>query len=153
FENTPWNIAGGARPPTIVSDPALVRDGKYAVGMTIPGPSTGDGICCGTRSELQPKIGDIFPGDDLYFGFSTLLGQGFPTDSFWQVITQWKHHGDGSPPLELDVDSGVYQISGGFGHPEKADPFRLTIGPAIPGQWVDWVFHIKFSPDPNTGYI
>lgn len=153
FKDTPWNVAGGALPPIAVSDPAVVRAGKYAVAMTIPGTWKGGGICCGTRSELEPNIPDIHPGDDLYFSFSTMLGEGFPTYANWQTITQWKNNFDGSPPLELDVAYGKYKVSGGFAHPYGAEPFRKTIGPAVTGQWVDWAFHIKFSPDPNVGYV
>lgn len=153
FKDTPWNVAGGALPPRIVSDPAVVRSGKYAVTMTIPDKSNGTGICCGTRSELEPNIRYIHPGDDLYFGFSTMLGKGFPTYANWQTITQWKNAGRGSPPVELDVGDGAYKVSGGFAHPYGAEPFRKTIGPALTEQWVDWVFHIKFSPDPQIGYV
>ncbi len=153
FKDTPWNVAGGALPPTVVSDPAVVRQGKYAVAMTIPGTTNGRGICCGSRSEIEPNIGQIHSGDELYFGFSTLLGEGFPTEAAWQTITQWKNEGDGSPPLELSVEAGRYRLSGGFGHPDGPEPFRARIGPAVTGQWVDWVFHIKFSPDPDIGYV
>lgn len=153
FKDTPWNVAGGALPPTVVSDPAVVREGKYAVAMTILDADEGEGICCGSRSEIEPDIGRIQPGDELYFGFSTLLGEGFPTEDDWQTITQWKNEGDGSPPLELGVGGGKYRLSGGFGHPDGPDPFREPLGPAATGQWVDWVFHIKFSPDPDIGYV
>jgi hypothetical protein len=121
--------------------------------MTIPGPSNGEGICCDSRSEIEPKIDEIQPGDEFYFGFSTLLGDGFPTEANWQTITQWKHEGEGSPPLELGVGDGNYRLSGGFGHPDGPEPFQVPIGPAVTGEWVDWVFHIKFSPDPDIGYI
>ena len=153
FKNTPWNVAGGALPPTVVSNPAFVRDGKYSVAMTIPGKTNNTGICCGSRSELEPKIGYIHSGDDLWFGFSTLLDKGFPTNASWQTITQWKNDGDGSPPLELDVGGGKYRLSGGFDHPGRHEPFQKTIGLAVTGQWVDWIFHIKFSPNPDIGYI
>lgn len=153
FKDTPWNVAGGALPPTVVSDPTVVRAGKYAAAMTIPGAWTGGGICCGTRSELEPNIRHINSGDDLYFGFSTLLGEGFPTEADWQAITQWKNDSDGSPPVELDVEGSRYQLRGGFGHPDGPEPFRKPLGRAVTGQWVDWVFHIKFSPDPNIGYV
>jgi Polysaccharide lyase len=153
FKDTPWNVAGGALPPVVVSDPAVVRAGKYAVAMTIPGSFRGGGICCGTRSELEPNIREIHSGDDLYFSFSTMLGEGFPVNASWQTITQWKNNFDGSPPLGLDVEEGNYKVSGGASHPYGAEPFRKTIGPAVTSQWVDWVFHIKFSPDPDIGYF
>lgn len=153
FKVTPQNTAGGADEPEVVSDPAFVRTGSYAVRMTIPASGDGTGICCGARSEIEPNIGQLREDDDLYFGFSTLLGAGFPTDARWQVITQWKNSGDGSPPLELSVENGEYLLSGGAGHPGGTEPFRQAIAPAVAGVWVDWVMRIKFSADPNVGFV
>lgn len=153
FQDTPFNIAGGALPPEVVSDPGFVRAGQHALRMTIPGPFSGDGICCGSRAEVQPDIENVQEGDELYVGFSTLLGEGFPLDTSWQLIAQWKHNGDGSPPLELTVEEGRYVLSGGQGHPEGPQIFDKPLGPAVPGEWVDWVMHVKFSPDPGIGFV
>ena len=119
----------------MVTDP--VRDGRYAVAYTIPGG--------GSRNESLPQTEELNEGDDLYFGFSTLLGEGFPVDESWQVITQWKNDGTGSPPLSLTVEDGQYSIHGGYDHPDGLGDFRQPIGPARTGEWVDWVFHITFS--------
>ncbi|MHA6795989.1 polysaccharide lyase [Pseudonocardia bannensis] len=153
FQDTPWNVAGGATPPEIVSDGAVVRDGRYAVKITIPGVSNGEGITSDSRNELVPSIPDFKEGDEYYFGFSTLLAEGFPVQDEWQVITQWKNEGEGSPPVELSVQEGRFDLSGGSGHPEEAEPFRLTLGPAVTGTWIDWVFRIRFSPDPAQGEV
>lgn len=152
-EDRSGNVAGGARRPVVVTDPEFVRDGDHAVRLTIPGKSNGNGICCGSRSEIEPDIRALRPGDELYFGFSTLLGDGFPTEASWQVITQWKNDGDGSPPLELSIENGRYSLSGGADHPAGGQAFIEPIGPATTGRWVDWVFHIKFSPDPDVGFV
>lgn len=154
FQDTPWNTHGGAPPPEVVSDPELVRDGRYALALTIPGVSNGEGITDDSRNEVEPRIDEISEGDELWFGFSTRLGEDFPVEQGWQVITQWKNAGEGSPPVELDISGGTWNVSGGAGHPDDdVEPFSEVLAPAERGVWTDWVFRIKFSPDPEVGEI
>lgn len=149
FAETPWNTVY-ALDPVVVSDGAYVREGHYSVGMTIPGASD-DGT--DTRSELQPDVAPIEPDDDLWFGFSTMLGEGFPVDQSWQVIAQWKNKGTGSPPVSVTVADNQFFLQGGAGHPEEPVIFEESLGRAAPGEWVDWTVHIRFSDDPQLGSI
>jgi Polysaccharide lyase len=151
FEDTPQNIVGGAQ-PKVVQDP--VRQGNNAVELSIAGTSdSSDGICCGSRDEIQPKFRNVVPGDDLWFGFSSYLAPGFPTEAYWQVITQFKQNFDGSPPLELNVEDGQYKLEGGQGHPDGSKVFVKPLADATTGVWADWVLHVKFSADPAEGYV
>ena len=151
YGDTPWNIHGGALPPEIVTQP--VREGRYAVALTIPGTSNGEGITDDSRSELQPRLDDIEEGDELWFAFSVRLGEDYPVDAAWQTITQWKNDGEGSPPVELSAQDGSWVVAGGAGHPDDVEPFAERVAPAVAGEWVDWVFRIRFSADPEVGEI
>lgn len=154
FKDTPWNVHGGASPPQVVSDPALVRDGRYAMAVTIPGVSDGEGITGDSRNEVEPRVGEFTEGDEAWFGFSVMLGEDFPVHEGWQVITQWKNVGEGSPPVELDVQDGVFRVSGGAGHPDDdVEAYAEQLAPAETGVWTDWVFRIRFSTDPDVGEI
>lgn len=155
FKQTPWNVTRGGEKPKVVSDPQFVREGRYALRISIPTAETKDkgGACCDPRSEVEPDIGNIRTGDDLWFGFSTMLAADFPTDADWQVITQWKARADGSPPLSFKVKDGKYVLSGGDGHPDEIKGFEQELAPAEPGKWADWVVHITFSPEPSDGSI
>lgn len=151
FAENPANNVGGI-PPTVETD--VVRDGRYAIVLGLKGATKStDGICCGTRNELLPKFRDLKEGDDLWFGFSTYLAPGFPTDTGWQLITQFKENFDGSPPLGLYVEEGQYKVEGGYGYPGGSRLFINPLSPASTGQWVDWVWHVKFSSDPRLGFI
>ncbi|MGH3613088.1 MAG: polysaccharide lyase [Pseudonocardia sp.] len=154
FDDTPWNIARGGVPAEVVSDPQFVREGRYALKLSIPGPASDEGTCCDPRAEVEPAIPDIRAGDELFFSFSTKLADDFPVDRAWQVITQWKARADGSPPLSLNVEKGQYMLQGGAGLSDDGpEPFKTEIGPAVTGEWVDWMVHIKFSPDPEEGFV
>lgn len=151
FQDTPWNLVGGDT-PQIVTDP--VRQGRYAIALRINrATSAADGICCGSRNEILPRFRDVRPADDLYFGFSTYLAPGFPTSGGWQVITQFKQHFDGSPPLSLNVEEDQFKIAGGYGHPDGPRPFAEPVGMAVTGQWIRWVLHVRFSANPSVGFV
>jgi hypothetical protein len=152
FEETPWNTVGGP-PPRVVRDP--VRSGQYAVELSLVGATEPDeGICCGSRNEIEPTFRDAVPGEDLWFAFSTYLGPDFPTYySDFQTIVQFKQNFDGSPPLEMDVKEGEFRIEGGYGHPGGPQLFSRSVGPAETGRWIDWIMHVEFSPDPAVGYV
>jgi hypothetical protein len=152
FQKTPWNTVGGP-PPKVVQDP--VRSGRYAVELALNGATASDeGICCGSRNEIEPKFRDMVAGDDLWFAFSTYLDAKFPTyHSDFQAIVQFKQNFDGSPPLEMDVEEGEFSIEGGYGHPGGPLEFHKSVGRADTGRWIDWILHVQFSPDPTVGYV
>ncbi|HVL84503.1 MAG TPA: polysaccharide lyase [Pseudonocardia sp.] len=151
FQDTPWNVHGGAEEPELVTEP--VREGRYALAVTIPGESTGEGITGDSRSEVQPDIDFIKEGEELYFGLSVMLGENYPVDQEWQTLTQWKNEGEGSPPVELSAQEGSWNLAGGAGHPDDVEPFIRELAPLETGTWVDWVVRIVFSTDPEVGEV
>ncbi|MDL5154661.1 heparin lyase I family protein [Actinomycetospora termitidis] len=143
FDDTPWNNVG-ASAPVIVNSP--VTSGAKAARFTMPGG--------GTRTEIVPTTASFIEGQDRYFRFSFVLPAGFPTQvTSWQLLTQWKNDGTGSPPLELTVGNGNLNLSGGYGHPAGPRTFSKVLAPATTGQRVDLVVHILFSRDPGKGVV
>jgi hypothetical protein len=127
FRSTPWNNQGA-------SSPTL---GGGLLNFSMPGG--------GKRSEVEPKFKALSEGDEYYFGFSVKLAPDFPVGtSDWQVITQFKNDGTGSPPLELKVQDGKFLIDGDSGG------FSQVVGDATPGQWTHLVLKVKFSPSNGT---
>ncbi|MCD2193857.1 heparin lyase I family protein [Actinomycetospora endophytica] len=127
FKSTPWNNQGASTPS--------VAGGLLNVLM--PGG--------GKRSEVEPDFKALQEGDQYYFGFSVKLAPDFPVNtSDWQVITQFKNDGDGSPPLELKVQNGKFLIDGDSGG------FSKVVGDAKPGQWTHLVLKVKFSSSNGT---
>jgi hypothetical protein len=135
--------------PQIVSSQAI--GGGHAGAYRVPGG--------GQRCETVPRMSRFGEGDDLWFAWSTRLSGSFPVNAdTWQVITQWKNEGIGSPPIELKVSRGAYLLDGGAGWPgdtENPSPRRgsISLGSARPGVWVHWLVHVKFSADPEKGVV
>jgi hypothetical protein len=108
FRDTPYNDVGAAAPVLVTS---TVNPPAKAARFTVPGG--------GTRSEIEPKVFTFTEGSDYYFGDSFTLPAGFPVaEPSWQVLTQWKNDGDGSPPVEIKVGNGNVFIDGGYGYPK-----------------------------------
>ncbi|MDL5154694.1 heparin lyase I family protein [Actinomycetospora termitidis] len=134
YRSTPWNMVGAA-PPGVVGSVlgGLLR--KPALQVSMPGG--------GQRAELEPNFRSLRNGDDLFFGFSVTLAPGFPVDTGdWQVITQWKNEGTGSPPLSVKVGQGQFQLDGGF---DRGAPFEIPMGAATPGRAQQVVVHVRFA--------
>lgn len=127
FKSTPWNNQG-AKSPTLAGG---------LLNFLMPGG--------GKRSEVEPDFKSLSEGDEYYFGFSVRLAPDFPVNtSDWQVITQFKNDGTGTPPLELKVQDGKFLIDGDGG------AFSKEVGTATPGQWTHIVLKVKFSSSDGT---
>lgn len=144
FRDTPYNLEG-APPPDVVDAPDL--EDVRAVRYTMPGG--------GRRAELEPNIDVQQEGDDLWFGFAWYLPPDFPVNTpGWQVLAQWKNAGEGSPPVELKVGNGQFQLDGGAGGEDPQETyFTQPIGPARAGLQTNIVVHIVFSTDPTKGQV
>ncbi|HEY2221528.1 heparin lyase I family protein [Actinomycetospora sp.] len=143
FDDTPWNNVG-ASAPTIISSP--VTSGAKAAQFTMPAG--------GTRTEIVPTTAEFTEGQERWFRFSFYLPAGFPTQvNSWQVLTQWKNDGEGSPPLEITAGSGNLKLEGGYGYPGTPQTFSQVIGPATTGKRTDLIVHVVFSRDPSRGTV
>jgi len=133
--------------------PYGVRQGGYALRVIV---EHGDDPIhsSGNRNELvhEPHAGYV-EGQEMYFGWSTLFPDDFGATNDWQVFTQWHQESDtgGSPPLEFDVTKEkilfVLQKEGVF------DETDLWQTPLVRGRWHDFVLHVKWSRDPNVGFV
>jgi hypothetical protein len=143
FKDTPYNNVGASAPVLVTS---TVAPPARAALFTVPAG--------GTRSEIEPNVRNFVEGSEYYFGDSITLPPSFPTaETSWQVITQWKNNGDGSPPVELKVGSGNIVIDGGYGYPTGPRLWSRNVGPAATGRQIQLVVHIKFSSNPAVGSL
>ncbi|MCP3142643.1 heparin lyase I family protein [Pyxidicoccus xibeiensis] len=124
-----------------------LRQGRYAIKTTV---KHGDDPInsSGNRNELVRMTREPV-GSEFYYRWSTMFDSTFPSAKTWQLFTQWHHEGDsGSPPVEFYV---------------YGEEVRLNIGgspgvivwrtPLVRGQWQDFIFHVKWSPDASVGFV
>ncbi|WP_257454897.1 polysaccharide lyase [Archangium lipolyticum] len=129
----------------VVNSP--VREGRYALKVTV---HQGDDPinASGNRNELL-YLDRAAPGTEYFYKWSTLFPKSFPRSSKWALFTQWHHDGNGgSPPLEFYVVDD--QINLRMGGQNGKIVWRA---PVQREHWNDFILHVKWSPDANTGFV
>lgn len=134
----------------VVSD--QVREGAYALRVQV---EQGDKPiqASGNRNELVYVGPEFEPsqaeGAERVYSWSTLFNEDYPSEKTWQVFTQWHHTGlNGSPPVELYVYGEEMRMR--VGGERSQDVWSA---PLQRGVWNDFVLHVKWSSDPNVGFV
>jgi hypothetical protein len=129
----------------LVSSP--LRQGRYALKTTV---YQGDDPInsSGNRNELVRMTREA-AGSEYYYRFSTMFASDFPSVKTWQLFTQWHHEGgSGSPPVEFYVYGEEIRLNIG------GDPGVIVWKtPLVRGQWQDFIFHVKWSPNATVGFV
>ncbi|MGZ3461751.1 MAG: heparin lyase I family protein, partial [Archangium sp.] len=127
----------------VVSSPT--HQGTYALKVTVrqgDNPINGSG----NRNELV-KMTREKPGDEYFYRWSTMFASDFPSVNTWQLFTQWHHDGnDGSPPVEFYVNGETVYL-------RVQGSTVVWSTPLVRGQWQDFIFHVKWSPDASVGFV
>jgi hypothetical protein len=147
--------------PRIRRSTKVVAQGRYSYAITT---APGD-RCDGERTELgqdnPPRAGfsekRLFrSGDDRYISFQVNLARNFDVHvETWRVIAQFHLPGDGlgTPPLSLDVEDGRFVLYKSDSNAETYGTIPLWSAPAVNRRWVKFTLHVKFSPDPKSGFV
>ena len=139
FTREPSDVTSGASVTVVPGPPRAVR-------FSVPGGSQ--------RAEVLPQVPDLTEGQQRFFRLTYTLPSQFPVDADnFQLVTQWKNAGEGSPPVELRITEGKIAVSGGFGYPGGSRQFATDVAPVTGGRTIDVVVGILFSTDPAKGRI
>jgi len=128
-----------------------VRSGQYGARFEV---RPGDVVSGGNRAEVRTWSQKRFhEGDDLWFGWSTLFDENFPSEDRWALIMQLKNDGTGSPPIEMAVQDGEVTLKMST---KREGGYSWFSGASVPidrGKWHDFVMHVRFSEDPSQGFV
>ncbi|WP_439099184.1 heparin lyase I family protein [Corallococcus exercitus] len=127
----------------VVTSP--VSEGKYALKATV---KQGDDPInsSGNRNELV-YLSNEKVGSEYWYRWKVMFPNDFPSVDAWQLFTQWHHDGCcGSPPVEFFVKGEVIRLS-------LNDSGTVWTTPLKRGAWQEFIFHVKWSPDPSVGYV
>jgi hypothetical protein len=141
-----------------VTDP--FAQGRYAYAITT---AHGDD-CNGERAELgqgNPSRAGFADrlfneGDERFISFQVRLASNFDVNvSAWRVIAQFHQAGGelGPPPLALQVTGGDFVLYKGDANADSGGTIPIWRAHAQKGRWVKFTLHVKFSPDPATGFV
>lgn len=127
----------------VVSSP--VAEGHYALKATV---KQGDDPInsSGNRNELVYQ-GHEAVGSEYYYRWKVMFAPDFPSVRTWQLFTQWHHDGCcGSPPVAFFVYGEEIRLT-------MSDTITPWTMPLTRGVWHEFIFHVKWSPDPAVGFI
>ncbi|MGQ0572571.1 MAG: polysaccharide lyase [Pseudonocardia sp.] len=142
------DLGGGDRTMQVV-EAAAPDGGRFAARFSVRDGDVPD-FGGGERAEVSENEAgaETREGDERWYEWSMRLPEDFraPTGG-WFIVMQW-HGGSGSPPLAIDLSRGGVDVGG-----DGTDAPRRTIGPLRPGEWVDYVLHVKFSRSADSGFV
>jgi hypothetical protein len=141
-----WTESQQVAPDRMQVVDAPVRQGKHALRVEV---RQGDDPinASGDRAELVWTPVET-EGNDRYYAWSTMWATDFPSVATWQAFTQWHHTGNtGTPPLEMYVNGETMYLAIG------AHETVVWTHPLERGAWHDFILHVKWSSDPNVGFV
>jgi hypothetical protein len=136
----------------VVEDP--VRSGGHAVRLTADDADFDEGE--NVRTQLNGPV--LFDeGDEAYIGWSTYFPVDMPAIPPDVWFTFFEFHGEpfnGSPlPGTFDIEEQDGEQRLQFSRSEQYDYDSPWSAPLVKGQWTDFVVHVKFSKDDDTGFV
>lgn len=138
-----WEVVQEVAPDriTVTHDP--VRQGNYAARFEVrPGDNIGD---TPPRAELATDLHEK-EGEERYYRWYTYFDPSFPTEypNSFITFTQWR----------AKDESGAYTSFMVWGDQiELRREGTKWSAPLTKGVWHKFVYHVKWSPDPNVGFI
>lgn len=125
----------------------VAREGKRSLKATV---IAGDNPinASGNRNEIIRMTREP-TGSEYWYRWSVRFPKDFPSEKRWQLFTQWHHEGlSGSPPVEFYVHGEEIRLNVG------GSPGTQVWKTALKRDtWLDFVFHVKWSPDPKVGLV
>jgi hypothetical protein len=128
------------------------RNGRFAGRMEVRFLDRGteeDGTPKKVRAEVLESAMKV--GSEWWYGWSSMIdAEWADQENTWYIIQQFHQHGLGSPPLFQRYAGGKWSIRCLTGICGGNGPLWEEKVPK--GQWVDFIYNIKWSPD-DDGFI
>lgn len=125
-----------------------LRDGD------VPPFGGGERVEVSVASWHASRGGVVAEGDERWYQFSLKFEEDWQNPrhgpNSWFMVMQWIPTSAEPPRLTIQVTQDNFlELGGAF----ETVPYRRKIAPVRPGEWVDYVVHVKFSKDPNVGWV
>jgi hypothetical protein len=95
------------------------------------------------------------PGDERWISWQMLLPDDYPIDTpTWNNFMQLKQLGDlGTPAVSMEVQDGNFIFMNSDTNHTSSGKNWWWQGKATRNRWVKFTLHVKFSSDPNVGFV
>jgi hypothetical protein len=156
-----WSFGVQQKDPsrsTIVSN--LVRQGRYAARFEVrSGDNNVGGSGSGERAEALIPASQTGAGEGVeqWWAWSNYFPADFASGGGkWNFFTQFHHTGStGQSNVEFTVaDQKTLMLITNSGDPSSNTVERnFNLAPLAKGRWYDILFHVKWSSNPNVGFV
>ncbi len=137
-----WDMIQQVAPDRITISQDPVREGNYAARFEVrPGDNIGD---TPPRAELANHL-DEQEGEERYYRWFTYFDPDFPTNrNAFITFTQWRAMDESDAYTSFMVWGDRIEL--------RRDGTRWST-PLVRGEWQEFIYHVKWSPDPDVGFI
>jgi hypothetical protein len=138
-----WEVAQEVAPDRITISQNPVQQGNYAARFEVkPGDNIGD---TPTRAELATDLHE-HEGEERYYRWYTYFPESFPTNypNSFITFTQWRAKDESDAYSSFMVWGNQIELR------HEGTRWETTL---TKGVWHKFVYHVKWSPDPNVGFI
>lgn len=125
----------------IAEDPT--RQGNYAARFEVrPGDNIGN---TSPRAEVAAELHEQ-EGEERYYRWFTMFDQNFPTEfeNSFITFTQWRSTNESGAYTSFMLWGDEIEL--------RLDGTRWET-PMVKGVWHEFIYHVKWSADPNVGFI
>lgn len=136
---------------TLVGDP--VRLGKRAARFEVRPGDTVNPKWGGELAQVLETTEEE-AGQESWWAWSVLFPEDFPTTSGWCVFAEWHQTGlpnvpQGPAPINFDCSDDGYRLIVRGGDEPDWEQRVFPLPQLERGQWHDFLFHVRWSPDPD----
>jgi hypothetical protein len=155
-----YHVQANPGDAAIVTSP--VRKGHYAARFAVD-PGDNPINSSGERAQIYANqaVTEGYEGREQWWAWSSMLAPGSVlAHGKWNNLTAWHHTGPTcSAPLHFALDDRrnlrLDARGGQLNETTCSSRYQRTwrLGRISTGRWYDFVFHVKWSPDPAIGFV
>lgn len=136
----------------VVSSPT--RSGEYAARFTL---YKEDALAANSR-RAELKLDPVPANSEQWYALSIFVPQEYASDPSYDIITQWAGRPDFNlgedwrqPIIALSIRDNRFRLSNRWDsktittNETRSGEVGWDLGAVVKEQWVDWVFHVKWS--------
>lgn len=138
-----WDLVQRVASDRITISQDQVREGNYSARFEVrPGDNIGD---TAPRAELGAFLGE-HENEERYYRWYTYFDPSFPTSykNSFVTFTQWRAMDESDDLTSFMVWGDKIQL--------RQEGTRWS-APLVKGVWHEFIYHVKWSPDPDVGFV
>jgi len=137
-----------------VSAPRAQGERAYRIDLQDGDYSYGERCELGQANPTRRGFPLHQEGQERWVSYQVRLPDEYPIEtSDWNGVFQLKGVGDGGPPVNMAVKNGRFILKNSPYSSSTCCERDLWSGPATRNRWVKFTVHVKFSPDPDVGFV